>query len=136
LTDEQYEILLTRITYNLRCAYVTTNHAWILHQQGRLERDTIIAMIHDWRSADLPPLESAVLAFADKMSLKSDQLSQPDTDALRAAGLSDARITALIFLIGWLVSDAVIPNALGAQLDEFSRDMREVIDWRGATAEG
>ncbi len=130
LDERQQELLLTRITYLLKCAYVTTNHAWILRKQGVYSTEEVISTIHDWRKSALGARDKAMLAFGDKMALRSHDIDQADTDSLRKVGFSEEQITALIFLIGWLVTDAIIPNGLGPEPDSYSKDMRRVVDWR------
>lgn len=43
----------------------------------------------DWRSAPLRPELTATLVFLEKMTLRPDELSAADVDAVRAAGVSD-----------------------------------------------
>jgi uncharacterized peroxidase-related enzyme len=130
LDMRQYEILLTRVTYNCKCAYVTTNHAWLLWRQGGRSAEAVIDLIRDWRSAGLPAKEQAMLAFADKMCAASHKVVRTDVDGLRQGGFGEAEIVALIFLIGWLVTDAIVPNALGPEPDGFSAQFRRIADWQ------
>lgn len=130
LDMRQYEILLTRVTYNCKCAYVTTNHAWLLWRQGGYSVQAVIDLIRDWRGAGLSPKEEAMLAFADKMCLRSHTIAREDIDGLRRGGFTEEQVVALIFLVGWLVTDAIVPNALGPEPDNFSKDFRAVADWR------
>jgi alkylhydroperoxidase family enzyme len=47
------------------------------------------AVVADWRTAPLRPELTATLAFLEKQTLRPDELSPADTDAARAAGVSD-----------------------------------------------
>lgn len=127
LDDLRYEILLTRITYNLKCAYVTMNHAWILRKLGGYTTQEVVDLIRDWRDKGLSDKEIAMLTLADIVCEGSHKVQAVDIDRLRQAGFAESQITALVFLIGWLVTDAVIPNALGPELDEFSHEFRSII---------
>ena len=43
----------------------------------------------DWRSAPLRPELAATLVFLEQLTLRPDELSAADADAVRAAGVSD-----------------------------------------------
>jgi alkylhydroperoxidase family enzyme len=43
----------------------------------------------DWRSAPLPPHLAATLVFLEKLTLRPEELEPADTEAARAAGVSD-----------------------------------------------
>ncbi|MHB8328336.1 MAG: carboxymuconolactone decarboxylase family protein [Acidimicrobiales bacterium] len=131
LDERQYEVLLTRVVYNFKCAYVTRNHAWILFQQGHYSKDEIIQIVHDWPNSVLDDQDKALLAFADKMCFRSHELQLEDIEALRHASFTDAQIVALSFLVGWLITDAVVPNAFGlGDGDDWTSEMQAVIDWK------
>jgi uncharacterized peroxidase-related enzyme len=132
LTERQFEILLVRVTYNYRCAYVTRNHSWYFTQQGDYSADEVAQIAQNWpESAVLDGTDRALLEFADKLSLRSDEIARDDFSPLRAEGFSDAQLVALVFLIGWFVTDAIIPNAFGlGDGDPWTESLQQVIDWR------
>jgi uncharacterized peroxidase-related enzyme len=132
LTERQYEMLLVRVTYNYRCAYVTRNHAWYFTQQGDYSADQVAQIAQNWRmSPVLSDADRALLEFADKLSLHSDEIAGDDFSPLRSVGFGDAQLVALVFLIGWLVTDAVVPNAFGlGDGDPWTESLQQVIDWR------
>ncbi|WP_197916792.1 peroxidase-related enzyme [Thiosulfatihalobacter marinus] len=49
-------------------------------------------MVMNWRVADLDARQSAMLAFAEKMTIASYTIQEPDRQALRDAGFSDRDI--------------------------------------------
>ncbi|HZT17684.1 MAG TPA: hypothetical protein VFA19_17235 [Gaiellaceae bacterium] len=46
-------------------------------------------MVADWRTAPLRPELLATLAFLEKQTLRPEELTAADADAVRAAGVSD-----------------------------------------------
>jgi uncharacterized peroxidase-related enzyme len=131
LSDRQYEMLLVRVTYNYRCAYVTRNHAWYFTQQGEYNADEVAQIAQNWRESPfLCDADRALLEFADKLSLHSDAIVREDYSPLRAAGFTEGQLVALAFLIGWFVTDAIVPNAFGlGDGDPWTESMQQVIDW-------
>jgi alkylhydroperoxidase family enzyme len=47
------------------------------------------AVVDDWRTAPLRPELTATLVFLEKLTLRPDDLTHEDADAVRAAGVSD-----------------------------------------------
>jgi uncharacterized peroxidase-related enzyme len=132
LTERQFEMLLVRVTYNHRCAYVTRNHSWYFTQQGDYSADVVAQIAQNWRASPvLDDTDRALLEFADKLSLRSDEIARDDFSPLRAEGFDDSQLVALVFLIGWFVTDAIIPNAFGlGDGDPWTESLQQVIDWR------
>jgi uncharacterized peroxidase-related enzyme len=130
LSNKEIELMLTRVTHRLRCGYVTQNHAWILWRITGWTKEKVIVVIRDRRWDPLSRKERVLLAFADKICRRSHRTNQKDIDRLRAIGLEDDQVTAIVFLVGWMVSDAVIPNGLGPERDAFSRGFKAAIDWK------
>jgi hypothetical protein len=54
--------------------------------------EQVEALVVDYRTAGLDPTEEAIAAFAEKVVLRAEQVTQVDIDALRAHGLDDAEI--------------------------------------------
>src|SRR6184192_4179204 len=47
------------------------------------------AVVDDWRTAPLRPELAATLVFLETLTLRPDELTAADADAVRAAGVSD-----------------------------------------------
>jgi alkylhydroperoxidase family enzyme len=54
--------------------------------------EQLAAIVKDFRNANLPPEEVAVMSFAQKIVTKAGQVSESDFDDLRAYGFSDEEI--------------------------------------------
>jgi len=58
--------------------------------------DQLIAIVKDFRNADLPPEEVVMMSFAQKIITKAGQISDYDLDELYAYGFSDEEILDII----------------------------------------
>lgn len=56
------------------------------------DRKLVDAVLEDFRSAPLPPDLRALFAFLEKVVAASNEIRQPDVDAVRQAGWSDEAI--------------------------------------------
>jgi len=54
--------------------------------------EQVEALIADYRTAGLDSTDEAIAAFAEKVALRAEQVTQGDIDTLRALGLDDAEI--------------------------------------------
>jgi alkylhydroperoxidase family enzyme len=132
LDATEREIVTCRLMYLLKSQYVLCTHAVFLQKMTGWTVDQIRTTVHRPQGSDLEPRLKQVLGFAEKVAQESSAVTQKDVDDLRAAGLSDAQIVALVFYAGALMSNSVIPNALGAKLDSFAQPFASLADWPGA----
>lgn len=69
---------------------------------GRDERERMLAALGvDWRDAALAPLDAALCAYAEKLTLSPSGMSAADVDALRRAGLRDEAIHDAVQVIAY-----------------------------------
>jgi alkylhydroperoxidase family enzyme len=129
LSDVQYELMECRIMYLTKSRYVLVNHASILQRISGWDDVELRRNIRDPEHSTLPECDKTLLRFAGKVAMRSHETTQCDVDELKQHGFDDAQIVALVFLIGSLVQNGFLPNALGAELDEFSRAYRDIADW-------
>lgn len=129
LDNVLYELMECRIMYLLKCRYVLVNHCYLLARASNWEHDRIKQLVHAPETSDIGVRERAVLRFAGKAALRSHEITKADVDAIRAVGFTDEQYVALVFTISALVANAIFPNALGPELDEFSKAYRDIADW-------
>jgi alkylhydroperoxidase family enzyme len=129
LSDVQYELMECRIMYLTKSRYVLVNHAFILQRISGWDDDQLRRNIRDPENSSLEEKDKALLRFAARVALRSHETAQADIDELKTHGYADEQIVALVFLIGSLVQNGIVPNALGAELDGFSRRYRDLVDW-------
>lgn len=60
-----------------------------------------LALMADWRSAGLGPADTALCAFAEKLTLTPGAMSAADVEALRQEGFGDRAIHAAIQVVSY-----------------------------------
>jgi alkylhydroperoxidase family enzyme len=74
--------------------------------------------MRDYRSAGLPPAEVAVLAFAEKITLRAHEVTRQDIEELRRQGLSDAEVLDIAMTAGARSFFSKVLDAVGAEPEE------------------
>ena len=126
----RYELATVAAAAALRCSYCTLAHGRVLAEQF-LPAEGVIQLLADRDAAPLDATERAVVAFAEKIALHADQVSQDDIDELRALGLTDEEIfdvvlaaAARCFFSKALDATGTAPDAAFRQLEP---DLVEVL---------
>ena len=87
----RYELVTLAAAQALGCRYCVLAHGAVLTQNG-VGAEQLRAILTDFHDAGLEPLEVAMMDFAQKIARGADEMTQADTDALRALGLEDVEI--------------------------------------------
>ncbi len=74
-------------------------------------------MRHDWRLAELSDVDQALCAWAEKVTIKIQEVSRADVDSLREAGLSEDAISDAAQVIGFFNYINRIAESLGVDLE-------------------
>ena len=91
LTRLEREMIATAVSSANHCFYCLAAHGAAVRQiSGDPRLGEMMAM--NWRAAELPPRQHAMLAFAEKVTLHAAQIEEADREALRKAGFSDRDI--------------------------------------------
>jgi uncharacterized peroxidase-related enzyme len=91
LTRLEREMIAVAVSSDNHCFYCLTAHGAAVRQlSGIPQLGELMAM--NWRAADLPPRQHAMLAFAEKVTLSAAQIEEADRQALRDVGFSDREI--------------------------------------------
>jgi uncharacterized peroxidase-related enzyme len=80
--------------------------------------DQLAAIVKDFRNADLPPEEVAIMSFAQKVTTQAHRVSESDIDELRKHGLSDEEILDVVLACTARNFFSKTLDALGAKPDE------------------
>jgi uncharacterized peroxidase-related enzyme len=116
LSKGDREMIVTATSAANKCLYCVVAHGAILriYEKKPLVADQVAV---NYRKADISPRQRAMLDFAMKVCLKSDEISDADFDALRAHGFTDedawdiAAITAFFGLSNRMASFSnMLPN--------------------------
>ncbi len=116
LTKGEREMIVTATSSANHCLYCVVAHGAILriYEKKPLVADQVAV---NYRKADITPRQSAILDFAMKVCLHSDQIDDSDFAALHAHGLGDedawdiAAITAFFGLSNRMANfSGMMPN--------------------------
>ena len=91
LTKAEREMIAVAVSAQNECVYCLVSHGAALRQ---LTGDAALAetIAQNWRVANLPARQRAMLAFAVKLTLTPAEMGEADRAALRAAGFTDRDI--------------------------------------------
>jgi uncharacterized peroxidase-related enzyme len=91
LSKLEREMIAVAVSADNRCFYCLTAHGAAVRQiSGMPQLGELMAM--NWRAAKLPPRQTAMLVFAEKITRASAEIEGRDRQALRDAGFSDREI--------------------------------------------
>ncbi len=88
LEREMIAVVVSSINH---CHYCLTAHGAAVRQRGA-DPELGELMVHNYRAADLPPRQVAMLDFAAKLTEAPDKIVEADRQALRKAGFADRDI--------------------------------------------
>jgi uncharacterized peroxidase-related enzyme len=71
----------------------------------------------DWRGAELDPVDAALCAYAEKLTLRPSEMRAEDVEALRAVGLSDEAIHDAVQVVSYFNYINRIADALHVDLE-------------------
>jgi uncharacterized peroxidase-related enzyme len=111
LTKLEREMIAVVVSSINRCWYCQVAHGAAVREQGTLELGEMMVM--NWRVADLDARQSAMLAFAEKVTLSSAAIVEADRQALREAGFSDRDIWDIASVAGFFAMSNRVASATG-----------------------
>lgn len=77
------------------------------------------AIARDWKSAPLTPVDAALCAYAEKLTLTPTAIGEPDLAALRTVGLDDRGIHDTVQVIAYFNYINRVADALGVEPEAF-----------------
>lgn len=87
----RYELATLAAAHAIRSSYCMLAHGTVLIEKF-FEPGAVAAIAKDFRSAELEPLEVEVMAYAEKVALRANEVTEQDVQRLRDHGLTDAEI--------------------------------------------
>jgi uncharacterized peroxidase-related enzyme len=111
LTKLEREMIAVVVSSINRCWYCQVAHGAAVREQGTPELGEMMVM--NWRVADLDARQSAMLAFAEKVTLSSAAIVEADRQALREAGFSDRDIWDIALVAGFFAMSNRVASATG-----------------------
>ena len=73
----------------------------------------------DWRSADLPSADQAMLEYAEKLTRTPREVSRDDVQTLRDSGFSDAAFLDVCMVTAYFAFVNRIADGLGVELESY-----------------
>lgn len=114
LSKLEREMIAVVVSSLNRCWYCQVAHGAAVRQlSGRPELGE--AMVMNWRAADLSERETAMLTFAEKVTVESHRITEADRAALRTAGFSDRDIWDIASVAGFFAMSNRVASASGMQ---------------------
>jgi uncharacterized peroxidase-related enzyme len=124
----RYELATVAAARRLRSSYCTLAHGSVLMDKF-LDAKTVRAVVDDFRTAALEPVEVAVMDLADKVAHDATSVTQQDVDRLRGLGLTDGEILDVVlaaaarcFFSKTLDAVGAAPDAKYSELEPEIRD--------------
>jgi uncharacterized peroxidase-related enzyme len=128
----RYELATVAAARRLRSSYCTLAHGSAL-MDAFFEPDAVQAVVTDYRTAGLDPVDVAVMDLADKVAHDAASVDDADMDRLRALGLADSEIVDVVlaaaarcFFSKALDGLGTEPDAKYSRLDPALRDVLTV----------
>ncbi|PKN88052.1 MAG: carboxymuconolactone decarboxylase [Chloroflexi bacterium HGW-Chloroflexi-8] len=87
-----YELVTIAASRAIGCVYCMLAHGEVLHKNG-FSVQQIIAILEDFHTADLSPLEVHMMDYAFKISTDTSLITQADIDLLHQDGLNNQQIS-------------------------------------------
>lgn len=91
LTKAEREMIAVAVSAVNHCHYCLTAHGAALRQRTK-DHDLAETIAQNWRAADLPARQQAMLEFSVKLTEDPDKIVETDRAALRKVGFTDRDI--------------------------------------------
>jgi uncharacterized peroxidase-related enzyme len=117
LSRMQREMIGVVVSAANRCAYGVRHHGKDLFSLTK-NKSLLKAMEGDFRSADIPQKDIAMLDYARKLTLDPGGVEKADIDALRTAGFKDADILDIALLTAYCNSYDRVAAGLGVEIEK------------------
>ena len=87
----RYELVTFAAAMELQCTYCMLAHGAILHKNF-FNAQQLIAIVKDFRNADLTAEEVVLMSFAQKIIRSAHHINEADVEEIRKLGLTDEEI--------------------------------------------
>jgi uncharacterized peroxidase-related enzyme len=117
-----YELATLAAARALRSSYCSLAHGSVLASKV-FDPPTVTAIATGSHAAPLEPRERAMMAFAEKVALRADQITSADIEGLRSHGYRDEEIFDLAATAAARCFFSKLLDALGVQADSTFNDL-------------
>src|SRR6187397_2136020 len=91
LSKLEREMIAVAVSSVNHCHYCLTSHGAAVRQRGD-DPELGELMVQNYRAADLPPRQKAMLDFAVRLTEQVDKIEEADRQGLRKSGFTDREI--------------------------------------------
>ncbi len=112
LSNADREMLAVVVSGLNRCTYCVVSHGAALREYSGDARTADLIGIN-WRQAKLPGREAGMCAYAEKLTVAPDEVTEADLQPLREVGLDDHQICELVQVVGMFNLTNRVSTALG-----------------------
>jgi uncharacterized peroxidase-related enzyme len=116
LDTRRYELITLAAARALQSSYCMLAHGSILRQQF-FQSEQLSAIADDFTTADLAPVDVAIMSFAEQIVRDATSVTQEDIQHLREHGLSDPEIFDIAAATAARCFFSKLLDALGAEPD-------------------
>ncbi len=117
LSKLEREMIAVVVSSINKCFYCLTAHgAAVRALSGNPQLGEMLVM--NWRVADLDARQTAMLAFAEKVTVESAKVTEADRDALRGVGFSDRDIFDIASVTGFFNMSNRVASAVDMRPNE------------------
>lgn len=92
-----YELVTLAAARGIRSSHCLLAHGRKTLRAGLMDEDQLVDLAHDYRNAELTDAEIAMMAYAERLSTDASDMTDADSQALRAHGFSDRQIADITF---------------------------------------
>jgi alkylhydroperoxidase/carboxymuconolactone decarboxylase family protein YurZ len=122
LSVRSYELATLAAARALRSSYCALAHGSVLADKV-FDAPTVAAIVTDALETPLEPGERALMAFAEKVACRADQISSADIEALRSHGYRDEEIFDLAAAAAARCFFSKLLDAVGVRPDSVFNDL-------------
>jgi uncharacterized peroxidase-related enzyme len=113
LTKLEREMIAVVVSSINRCWYCQVAHGAAVRELGTPELGEMMVM--NWRVAELDARQTAMLGFAEMVTISSARITEDDRAALRDVGFSDRDIWDIASVAGFFAMSNRVASATGMQ---------------------
>ena len=122
LSVRRYELATLAAARALRSSYCSLAHGSVLAEKV-FDGPTVTAIMNDAPESPLEPGERAMMAFAEKVVLAADRITEGDIELLRSHGYQDEEIFDVAAAAAARCFFSKLLDALGVQADAVFDDL-------------
>ena len=135
----RYELATVGAARRLRSSYCTLAHGSVLLDKF-MSLDDVRALVDAHETADLDPVDAAVVDLADKIALDAASVTRGDVDRLRSLGMTDTEIIDVVLAAAARCFFSKVLDGLGIEADakygQLDPELRDVLTVGRPIAEG